>query len=170
MTLAALAPVLHLTHLTPLTALAPLDALSQWAPIVWLKTNPYAYPTLEIVHIVGIALVFGTLWVVDLRILGRMRVFDVNQLAKHVLPWTLLGFTLAAASGLTMFVSRVSDLIANPAFILKIGLLFAAGANAAVLHARGPIMVSSLMTKSQALLSILIWLAVIVCGRWIAYI
>ncbi len=153
-----------------LAPLTPLDALNHWAPIVWLKTNPYAYPTLEIVHIVGIALVFGTLWVIDLRILGRMRVFDVNQLAKHILPWTLLGFALAAASGLTMFVSRVSDLIANPAFILKICFLFAAGANAAVLHARGPIVTTNLVTKSQALLSIFIWLAVITCGRWIAYV
>ena len=153
-----------------LAPLTPLEALNHWAPIVWLKTNPYAYPTLEIIHIVGIALIFGTLWVVDLRILGRMRMFDVNQLAKHILPWTLLGFALAASSGLTMFVSRVGDLIANPAFVLKIGLLFAAGANAAILHARGPIIDTSIVTKSQALLSILIWLAVIACGRWIAYI
>ena len=38
-----------------------LDALNLWAPIIWLKTNPFAYPSLEILHIVGIALVFGTL-------------------------------------------------------------------------------------------------------------
>lgn len=37
-----------------------LDALNQWAPIVWLKTNAYAYPTLETMHIIAIALVFGT--------------------------------------------------------------------------------------------------------------
>jgi len=152
------------------TVLTPLEALNLWAPIVWLKTNPYAYPTLEVIHIVGIALVFGTLWVIDLRILGRMRMFDVNELARQILPWTLLGFALAAASGFTMFVSRVGDLIANPAFILKICFLFAAGANAAVLHARGPIVTTSLMTKSQAVLSVLIWLAVITCGRWIAYV
>ena len=151
------------------TALTPLVALSQWAPIVWLKTTPVVYPILEIGHIVGIALVFGTLWVIDLRILGRMQMFDVNQLAKHILPWTIAGFLLAAMTGLTMFVSRISDLIANPAFVLKIGLLFAAGTNAAILHARGAINCESGLTRAQAVLSILIWLAVIVCGRWIAY-
>ncbi|MCE2724658.1 MAG: hypothetical protein ACK5YU_13370 [Burkholderiales bacterium] len=152
------------------TSVTPLAALSQWAPIVWLKTTPVVYPILEIGHIVGIALVFGTLWIVDLRILGRMPMFDVNQLAKHILPWTVAGFLLAALTGLTMFVSRIGDLINNPAFVLKIGLLFAAGSNAAVLHARGAINSDSTLTRAQAILSILIWLAVIVCGRWIAYI
>jgi hypothetical protein len=151
-------------------ATAPLDALNHWAPIVWLKTTPLVYPILEIGHIVGIALVFGTLWVVDLRILGRMSMFDANQLARQLIPWTLLGFLLAGITGFTMFVTRIGDLIANPAFVLKICLLFAAGTNAAVLHARGSINTQSGLTRLQAALSILIWLAVITCGRWIAYI
>ena len=104
-----------------------LDALNLWAPIVWLKTNPYAYPSLEILHIVGIALIFGTLWIVDMRILGLMRIFDADQLAKHVIPWTIAGFLLAAVTGLTMFASRAGDLINNPAFVIKICLIFAAG-------------------------------------------
>jgi hypothetical protein len=133
----------------------PLEALNHWAPIVWLKTTPSVYPILEIGHIVGIALVFGTLWVVDLRILGQMRMFDANQLARQLIPWTLVGFLLAAMTGLTMFVSRIGDLIANPAFVLKICLLFAAGTNAAVLHARGSIQTKSIVTRLQAALSIL---------------
>lgn len=147
-----------------------LEALGQWAPVVWLKTNPYAYPSLEILHIIGIALVFGTLWIVDMRILGFMRVFDANQLAKHVIPWTLAGFLLVAVTGLTMFVTRAGDLINNPIFVIKICLIFVAGANAAVLHARGTINVNSGLTKVQAVLSIFIWVAVIACGRWIAYV
>lgn len=147
-----------------------LDALNHWAPIVWLKTNPYAYPSLEILHIIGIALVFGTLWIIDMRIFGLMRNFDVNQLAKYVIPWTIAGFLLVAITGFTMFVSRAGDLINNPAFVVKMCLIFAAGTNAAVLHARGAIDAKTVITKVQALLSILIWVAVIACGRWIAYV
>ena len=147
-----------------------LDALNHWAPIIWLKTNPYAYPALEVVHIIGIALVFGTIWIVDLTILGKLRVFEVNLLARHVVPWTMAGFALAAATGLTMFATSVGDLIANPAFVLKMGLLFAAGTNAAVLHGRGAIDGGSIFTRWQALLSIVIWVAIIACGRWIAYV
>ena len=152
----------------PLTG--ALVALEQWAPVVWLKTSDYAYPTLESLHIVGIALVFGTLWIVDLAILGRLRGLDVQLLAKRVLPWTLAGFLLAALSGLTMFVTAVGDLIANPAFVLKMTLLFVAATNAGILHARGPIDGSNRLTRIQAVLSVLIWLAVIACGRWIAYV
>ena len=158
--------------MNPAAAAGPavLDALHHWSPIVWLRVHPYAYPTLETLHIVGLALVFGSLWVVDLAILGWLRGLDVRQLARRVLPWTLAGFLLAAASGLTMFATNVGDLIANPAFVLKMGLLFAAGTNAGVLHARGPIDAALGTTRLQAGLSILIWIAVIACGRWIAYV
>lgn len=155
----------------PPFSLAPraLDALNAWAPIVWLKLNPYAYPTLEIVHILGIALLFGTLWIVDLAILGHLRMFEVNLLARHLLPWTLTGFVLAAISGLTMFAAGVGDLIGNPAFVLKLCLLFVAASNAAVLHARGRISITSPATRFQALLSILLWIGIVASGRWIAY-
>jgi len=76
---------------------------------------------------------------------------------------------LAAATGLTMFVSRIGDLINNTAFIIKICLLFAAGTNAAILHARGRLDAENLLTRMQAALSIAIWLMVITGGRWIAY-
>lgn len=157
------------TLASPIT---PLQALDHWAPIVWLKTNVYAYPTLEVMHIVAIALVFGTIWIVDLRLLVRLQALDqldVQALAKALLPWTLVGFTLAVATGLTMFVSRIGDLINNTAFIIKICLLFAAGTNAAILHARGRLDAENLLTRMQAALSIAIWLMVITCGRWIAY-
>lgn len=148
----------------------PLDALSQWAPIAALKANAFAYPVLEIAHIVAIAIVFGTLWVVDLRILGRMQALPLHRLAGYVLPWTLAGFVLAALTGLTMFAMRASDLIANPAFLAKVVLLFAAGTNAAILHSRGPLDEQSGATRLQALLSIVIWVCVIAAGRWIAYV
>ena len=146
-----------------------LEAFSRWGPIVWLKTSSWAYPSLEIVHIVGIALVFGTLWVVDLAIWGKLRFLEVNLLARHILPWTLAGFFLAALSGVTMFATSVGDLMANAAFLLKMGLLSLAGINAAVLHARGAINTASRLTRWQAGLSLVVWLAVIASGRGIAY-
>jgi hypothetical protein len=147
-----------------------LDALSQWGPIAALKTNALAYPVLEVVHIVAIAIVFGTLWIVDLRILGRMQALPLQRLVTYVLPWTLAGFAIAATSGLIMFAMRASDLISNSAFLLKVVLLFAAGTNAAILHSRGQIDERSTITRVQALLSIVVWIAIIACGRWIAYV
>lgn len=147
-----------------------LALLEQWAPLVALKANAYAYPVLEVMHIAAIGIVFGTMWVVDLRLIGWMARLDVNDLAKSVLPWTLLGFLLALMTGLTMFVMQIGELINNPMFITKILLLFVAGTNAAILHARGALDASNQITRFQAILSLLIWIAVIFCGRWIAYV
>jgi hypothetical protein len=126
------------------------------------------------VHIVGFALLFGSLLMVDIRLLAprlaAMRMIEPNTLAKAVLPWTVLGFAVALSAGSLMFIAHAQDFIANPAFVLKIGLIFTAGCNAALLHSRGALNPDNAGTRAQALLSILLWLAVITCGRWIAYV
>lgn len=150
--------------------MTPLESLNQTALVVWLQTSPYAYPGLEVAHITGLAIVFGTLWIVDLRLLGWMRAFDAQLLARHVLPWTLFGFAMAALTGLLLFLSQAADLIANPAFLIKMLLLFVAASNAGILHARGPLQPENVLTRAQAFLSLLIWVAIIASGRWIAYV
>jgi hypothetical protein len=159
-----------LSSVSVLAMPSPLSRLEAWGPIATLKSSAIAYPAIEVAHIVAIGTVFGTILIVDLRILGFMRRLRLDDVAKSILPWTILGFALALLTGLTMFVMRISDFISNPMFIAKICLLFAAGTNAAILHARGAIDESSVVTRGQALLSIFIWIAVIFCGRWIAYI
>ena len=141
---------------------------------MWLRSAPLVYPTLEALHIIAIAVTFGTLWIVDLRLLG-VRLFglssiEVGTLAMAALPWTVLGFALAATVGSLMFLARATDLISNGAFLIKMLLLFAAATNAAILHSRGPLDSASFATRLQAALSLLIWIAIIMCGRWIAYV
>ncbi len=147
-----------------------LIRLEQWAPIVALKSNAYAYPLLEVVHIVALAVVFGTILIVDLRIMGMVKQLELNALVSALLPYTVCAFLFSVVTGLTMFTMRISDLIANPMFITKICLLFCVGANVGILHARGVLNPENLVTRAQAMLSVLIWLAIIFCGRWIAYI
>ncbi len=150
------------------------QALHDWPFAVWLRTAPLVYPVLEALHLIAIATTFGTLLIVDLRLLNigafGLRQFDVNAIAKAVLPWTLLGFVLAAITGSLMFLSRANDFIENSAFLLKILLLFAAGTNAGILHSRGALNATNALTRFQAALSLAIWIVVIVCGRWIAYV
>jgi hypothetical protein len=149
---------------------APLDALAHWSPIAALKANAYAYPALEVVHIVALATVFGTLLIVDLRILGLMKALPLATTAKNLLPWTWLGFALAALTGLTMFATRAGDLVSNSAFLAKMILLMIAGTNAGILHSRGTIDETSGLTRAQAALSLVLWIAIVTCGRWIAYV
>jgi hypothetical protein len=146
------------------------DPMPAWSLTEFIRTSPWAYPSLEVVHLVGLGLVFGTLWLVELRLLGLGRRLDAPALAVTALPWTLAGFALSMFSGLLLFASRATEFIENPAFLAKMGLVALAGLNAALLHTRGPLDPSRPGTRAQAAASIVIWLAVIACGRFIAYV
>jgi hypothetical protein len=141
-----------------------------WSLTEFIRTSPWAYPSLEVVHLVGLGLVFGTLWLVELRLLGIGRRLDVGALAATALPWTLVGFALSVVSGLLLFASRAGELIANRAFLLKMGLIALAGINAALLHTRGALDPQRPGTRLQAAASVLLWIAVIASGRLIAYV
>lgn len=135
----------------------------------WITTNPVAYPALEVVHITGIALLVGNLVLVELRVWGLGRTLPLPALARLGLTVSLLGFGLAAASGLLMFASQAAELMANRAFVIKMGLLTLAGANAGLFHARDGLTRLDLLARLQTALSLGLWLGVIICGRWIAY-
>lgn len=148
------------------------QAMRQW---LWL------YPSVEIVHIVGIALLFGSIAVLDLRLLGLSRDLPARRLARHVLPWTAASFLLIVPSGLAMFVAHATEFIQSEVFVLKMCLILAAGLNAALFHAitlrtadvwdakemRG--LPPPPSARLAAAASLLLWIAVIACGRLLAY-
>ena len=144
------------------------QAMRQW---LWL------YPAVEIVHLVGIAILVGSIAVLDLRLLGISRSLSVRRLAAHVLPWTLAGFALIVPSGFAMFTAHASELISSPAFVLKLSLIGLGGLNAAVFHtgvyrSAGQWDIDfppPLAARLAATVSLLLWISVIACGRLLAY-
>lgn len=134
-----------------------------------LLSSAWAYPALEVVHLSGIALLMGNLMLLELRVFGLGAALPVRELARLSLGLALAGFSLAAVSGLLMFASQPAELLANRAFSLKMLLLLAAACNAGWFHGRGSLHKLDGLARAQMLLSTLIWLAVLVCGRWIAY-
>jgi hypothetical protein len=148
------------------------QAMRQW---LWL------YPSVEVVHIAGIALLFGSIAVFDLRLLGLSRDIPVRRLARHVLPWTAASFLLIIPSGLLMFTAHASEFIQSGVFVLKMGLILAAGLNAALFHTitfrTADVWDADEMRKLgpppsarlAGALSLVIWIAVIACGRLLAY-
>ncbi|AUN96166.1 hypothetical protein [Pseudazoarcus pumilus] len=143
----------------------PLDA---WGS--WLKGSLWAYPALEAVHITGIALLFGSLVVFELRMLGAARTLPAEALARLALPVSVGGFALAATSGLMLFAADAFDLLANPAFRIKMVLLVLAGLNAAAFHACDGLRCDGAARTVQLVSSIVLWLGIIVAGRMIAYV
>ena len=136
----------------------------------WITGHPWAYPALEVVHLVGIALLLGNLVLLELRVLGAVPALPLPALARAALTVALTGFGLAACSGLLMFATQPLDLIANRVFTLKMLLLTAAGCNAVWFHGRGSLQRLDGLAKAQALLSLGLWGAVLTCGRFIAYV
>ena len=148
------------------------QAMRQW---LWL------YPAVETVHIVGIGLLFGSIAVFDLRLLGFSKNISVKTLARHVLPWTAASFALIVPSGLLMFTAHASEFIESEVFVLKMLLIMAAGLNAALFHTitfrTADVWDSAEMrglppppsARLAGALSQLIWIAVIACGRLLAY-
>ena len=157
-----------MTAMSAIEASALGQAMRQW---LWL------YPAVETVHIVGIALLVGSILVIDLRLLGFSRSLPLRRLAAHVLPWSAASFLLIVPSGLAMFVAHASELISNPVFPIKICLILLAGANAGFFHAgvfRGVAqwdvdVLPPLAARAAAAVSLLLWISVIACGRLLAY-
>jgi hypothetical protein len=148
------------------------QAMRQW---LWL------YPAVETVHIVGIGLLFGSIAVLDLRLLGLGRAIPVRLLSRHVLPWTIGSFLLIVPSGFLMFTAHATEFISSPVFVIKMCLILTAGLNAALFHAvvypSVDVWDSEEMRKLppppsarlSAAVSLLLWVTVIACGRLLAY-
>jgi hypothetical protein len=144
-------------------------ALPAFSGFPAIASSPWLYPALEVVHIVGVALLLGNLLLFELRVWGVGNELPVPALARLALPLVLAGFGLLALSGLTMFAAAPNELLANRVFVIKMGLVMLAGLNAASFHARNGLRRLDKWARLQTLLSLGLWLAVIICGRWIAY-
>lgn len=137
----------------------------------------WLYPSVEIVHITGFAILFGSVAMFDLRLLGVSRALSVRGLARHILPWTLASLMLVVPSGLAMFSAHASEFISNPAFLTKMTLLLLSGCNALAFHLGVYASVerwdrdaaTPTVARVHAIASILLWLGVISCGRLLAY-
>ena len=139
------------------------------SPFAFIAEHAWAYPALESVHVFGVALLVGNLLALELRVWGRAPELPVVPLARLSLSIAVAGFLCAAASGLLMFASQPADLLANRAFTIKMGLVACAGINAALFHARDGLRKLDALARTQTALSLGLWIAVMICGRWIAY-
>lgn len=154
-----------------------LEALAATSLSSAMRTDPWLYPVVEIVHIAGFSVLVGSVVLFDLRVLGFARTLPVIALGAHLLRWALASLLLVVPAGLLLFSAHPVELANNPAFLLKLVLIVLAGLNALAFHllpyksvagwdreARAPA-----LARVGAGLSILLWLGVISCGRMLAY-
>ena len=135
-----------------------------------LAAHPWAYPMLEVAHLLGVGLLLGNLALLELRVFGLGNTLPVMPLARLSLSLVAAGFALAAASGLLMFATQAGELLANRAFTAKMLLLMLAGANAGWFHGRRSLQRLDATARVLMGVSTAIWLLVLTCGRWIGYV
>ncbi len=132
-----------------------------------MKHSSWLYPTVESMHIWGIGILFGSVVIMDLRVLGLGSKLAMSDLSRLGILVAFIGFGLAVLTGSLMFITQASELIGSRLFILKMCLIFLLLANAIILRMRA---ITDGVSKAQALLSLLGWASVIGMGRWMAYV
>ena len=152
-----------------LEAIAARLAESSFA--IWAGQSSYAYPAANVVHVLGVVLLVGGIGIVDLRLIGLFRALPLQPLAHALTPLAVAGLVLLALSGLVLFASDAAALALNDIFRLKLVLIAVALANALLFRwqiGRIPAEPGSGL-RAMALLSLILWVTVAVCGRLIAY-
>ncbi|MCC5826562.1 DUF6644 family protein [Alkalimonas sp.] len=153
-----------------------LVSLGDTALASWLRQSSIGYPLLSSAHILGIALLLGSVLILDLRLLGITDRGDLTMLAPILSRFAACGLLLALVTGPLLFSVQPAHYLANSAFLLKLALLLLALLNILLVH-RLPHWQAlldgqrpTLFLKITALLSLLLWLAILLAGRWIAFV
>jgi hypothetical protein len=154
--------------------------------MTWLENLPFSvaiaesiwlFPILESVHVLALAIVVGSIGMIDVRLLGlASRKRAVTELTRSVLPWTWTAFGVTLFVGLLLFCSKAATYYVNVPFRIKLVCLALAGTNMLTFHlitARGIANwdrgTPPLSAKLAGAFSLTLWIAVVTAGRWIGF-
>lgn len=126
----------------------------------------WLFPLLESVHVAALALLLGSLLMVDLRLLGLAGLaYEPEAMAAGMMRWVWLAFVVAVITGLGLFISRPSAYAVNPAFQIKLVLLALVGIN--LVWYRLPRSGRAFRSERLAAgVSLVLWVGVVIAGRW----
>jgi len=157
--------------------MAFLEWLEYSALADWVGTSAWGYPILLTSHSIGLAIIVGILFVLNMRLLGffsDITIVGLSSLLK--LAWS--GFLINLVSGTALFISQATFFATHIAFLIKITAIILALVNAAFIQSlikqQGQHWDSAGATpgrvKVLALVSLALWVTAIIAGRLIAYI
>ncbi|HWF07458.1 MAG TPA: DUF6644 family protein [Bryobacteraceae bacterium] len=156
-----------------------LLAFCQWiekTPVgAVIRDSSWLFDTIESAHTLGIVLVAGTIFLLDLRLLGfGLREEPVRDVVERTVPWTLAGFFVMALTGAWLFAGEASKLYRSPAFRIKLILLALVGLNALLFHVTVYRRVAEwigvpVRARVAGVISLVLWVCIIAAGRSIAY-
>jgi uncharacterized membrane protein len=153
---------------------------SQWLGATRLGTAVAEdwFPKIECVHVIALATVVGTIFLIDTRLIGltSMQV-SFRRISSRLLPWTWAGFILASITGFMLFASNSVAYYENGAFRLKLLLMILAALNMLYFELVTFRNVAAWDTSAKppfaarlaGVLSVTLWCGVIMTGRWIGF-
>jgi hypothetical protein len=133
----------------------------------FLKRSALVYPLVNAGHVAGMGLLFGSVVALDLRLLGLGVGLPLRAMLRFLRGIAVAGLVLAICTGALLFVTQAGDYLDSPVFRVKMALLGVALALVA-LHWRVEGM-SEARQQIAAGLSLILWCAVLIAGRMIAY-
>jgi hypothetical protein len=142
------------------------------------ESGPWTYALVNVVHIFGIATLFGAVLMLDLRLMGAWRRIPLAALAAIAQPLAVSGVIAAAGSGIALLASNATEYLDNPFIIIKFGAIGVAVATAAFLNlspawrsrgVRDPSTREARQLAAMAATSLAGWVTAIVAGRMIGY-
>jgi len=154
-----------------------IDAIENSAYAVWVRESPsiWAYTWILSLHAMGLAIVVGINVMVALRLLGYVPEIKVASLRK-LFPWMYLGFTVNAASGLSLLAANLTNDLHNWMFFVKLSMILCAMVNLELTKIKvfdDPLVVNGTGVppgaKKFAWLSIAFWTIAIIAGRLTEY-
>jgi hypothetical protein len=154
-----------------------IDAIENSAYAVWVRESPsiWAYTTILSLHAMGLAIIVGINTIVALRLLGFVPEIPVAKLRK-LYPWMYLGFTVNAASGLSLLAANLTNDLHNWMFYVKLSMIACAMINLELTRMNvfdHPAVVNGtgvpLAAKKFAIASIVFWTIAIIAGRLTEY-
>ena len=140
-------------------------------PGSWAKHSGLIFPIIETFHLLALAMLLGSLLIVDLRLLGYgMRRQSAAQLSKYFEPWTMGGLALTVTTGIPMFMMGAIGLSHITWFFYKMVILLVAVTLHFAFHRKAVASgASPELGKRVAYLSLTLWWCVAIAGRAIGF-
>lgn len=155
--------------------IAALAAWLEQSALGQTMRGGWAYPLANVLHLAGLVLLLGPILLLDLRLLGYGKRFPAASVSRTLTPFAVAGLLLAVPSGLALFAADAQALLGHRLMQLKLLAIALALGNALLFRLLferqliGWDRAAPLGGRICALLSLLLWPAVMVAGRWIAY-
>jgi hypothetical protein len=156
-------------------ALAWLEGLA-WTTAV--RESAWGYPIIETAHVASVVAFAGLVIVMDLRLVGLAFTYaPLTEIQRRLFPWQMAVFVPSTATGLLLCCIDPLRYYGNVFFWVKLGMLVLAGINALVFHRttyrtavqwdEDPQVPGTV--RLAGAVSLLLWSAIIVSGRLIAF-